>query len=218
MRYTPVKEYFIGDDCLCWSLGDSLDPLISRKVLYLYRRLLSEGRRDIAGIRDVVPAYKGVSVYFDPAGENPRNLVDRLRQLVIDSLARYDEGQTPIGKSLTIPVVYDGEDLEKVALSHGLTIPQVIRKHTKPRYLVAMIGFRPHFPYLLGLDPHLATPRLDRPRISVRAGSIGIGGAQTGIYPEDSPGGWNIIGHTRAELTRDIDPGDTIIFEEVRGA
>jgi KipI family sensor histidine kinase inhibitor len=78
-----------------------------------------------------------------------------------------------------------------------------------------MIGFRPHFPYLLGLDRSLTTPRLDSPRLKVPAGAVGIGGEQTGIYPETSPGGWNILGMTQPELLYPIEPGDTVVFKRV---
>ena len=89
----------------------------------------------------------------------------------------------------------------------------MIKRHTAVEYMVAMIGFRPHFPYLLGLDPSLVTPRLDTPRLKVPAGAVAIGAEQTGVYPEASPGGWNILGMTDPELLKAINPGDTIVFQ-----
>jgi KipI family sensor histidine kinase inhibitor len=124
-----------------------------------------------------------------------------------------------------IPVRYGGADaldLDAVAARAGLTCEEVIARHTAAEYRVAMLGFAPGFPYLLGLDPALAMPRLDTPRQHVAAGSVGIGGAQTGIYPRPGPGGWRIIGRTDAVLfdaTRAspslLAPGDRVRFVAV---
>ena len=95
---------------------------------------------------------------------------------------------------------------------NGLQTDDVIRLHAGVLYPVAMIGFKPYFPYLIGLDPRLETPRLESPRTRVPAGSVAIGGAQTGIYPEESPGGWNLIGHMSPARLQVVLPGDTIIF------
>lgn len=209
------EQYFVGDDCVCWSLGSVIDSIINRKVLYLYRRLKAEGMYRTLGIRDVVPAYKGLAVYFDPASPDPQALVDRIHRFLIETVTEYLGQETATGKTVTIRVRYDGEDLGRVASLHHLTVEQAIARHTAPYYRVAMVGFRPHFPYLIGLDPDLATPRLAKPRVLVPAGSVAIGGAQTGIYPENSPGGWNIIGTTDPSLLRSLEPGDTIIFEEI---
>jgi KipI family sensor histidine kinase inhibitor len=110
-------------------------------------------------------------------------------------------------------VRYDGPDLGRVALTHGITEREVAERHAAAEYQVAMIGFRPHFPYLLGLDPALVTPRLATPRLKVPAGSVAIGGQQTGIYPVESPGGWNIIGRTDPVLLTPILPGDIVVFK-----
>jgi inhibitor of KinA len=112
-------------------------------------------------------------------------------------------------------VVYDGEDLSRVASCAGLSVGKIIELHGRPRYTVAMIGFLPHFPYLIGMDERLATPRLSDPRKRVPAGSVAIGGAQTGIYPSESPGGWNLIGRMDPRLLSPLRPGDTIVFEAV---
>jgi inhibitor of KinA len=111
--------------------------------------------------------------------------------------------------------VYNGEDLPVVAEKNDLTITQVIDLHQKTHYKVAMVGFLPHFPYLIGLDPKLETSRLDSPRRKIPAGAVAIGGAQTGVYPRESPGGWNIIGLTIPALLEPINPGDIVIFEKV---
>ncbi len=115
-----------------------------------------------------------------------------------------------------LPVVYDGQDLSRVADHAGMSPTEVISLHLNGTYTVAMIGFRPHFPYLIGMDERLATPRLATPRTRVPAGSVGIAGSQTGVYPEASPGGWNIIGRTDPALLRPIRPGDLVEFQEER--
>jgi UPF0271 protein len=129
---------------------------------------------------------------------------------------------------LVIPVVYGGEagpDLPAVAVHAGMTEAEVVRRHSAPVYSVVMIGFLPGFPYLSGLDPALAVPRLERPRTLVAAGSVGIGGGQTGVYPLSSPGGWNIVGRTALALfdpSRQpaslLAPGDEVRFQAVSGA
>ncbi len=129
-----------------------------------------------------------------------------------------------VGTRYHIPVKYGGPDLERVAVHCRMSTRLVITLHSAPDYLVRAVGFMPGFPYLQGLDPRLATPRLALPRTRIAAGSVGIGGNQTGIYPIDSPGGWNLIGHTEVSLFDPIEakgseasgltlrPGDTIRF------
>lgn len=126
------------------------------------------------------------------------------------------------GRRVEIPVVYGGEfgeDLAEVAAFHQTTPAEIVRRHTEPVYTVFMMGFQPGFPYLGGLPENLHTPRRAVPRIKVPAGSVGIGGSQTGIYPFASPGGWQLIGHTDTSLFQMAsDPptllaaGDTVQF------
>jgi KipI family sensor histidine kinase inhibitor len=104
------------------------------------------------------------------------------------------------GDPVEIPVRYDGEDLDEVAHLTGLDAGEVVRRHTAPEYTVAFLGFSPGFPYLVGLDPALEVPRRDTPRTSIPAGSVGLAGTQTGIYPSASPGGWRLIGRTEVTL------------------
>ena len=102
-----------------------------------------------------------------------------------------------------------------MARHNSLSIDAVIGLHSAGRYTVAMIGFQPHFPYLMGLDKRLTTPRLDTPRTKIPAGAVAIGGAQTGIYPRPSPGGWNLIGMTEIQPLKGLKPGDTVLFDPV---
>jgi KipI family sensor histidine kinase inhibitor len=217
-NHLEVKRYSIGDACVCWSFGEQLDRDISVRVLGLYKILQELMNSSAKGILDIVPTYNSLAVYFNPAETTRQKLVDRLDEMIKREL---DSNSRPLkGRELTtavheIPVVYNGMDLKRVAELKGLEIEQVIALHKKNHYTVAMIGFLPHYPYLIGLDPRLTTPRLESPRNRVAAGSIAIGGIQAGIYPCESPGGWNILGITNPELLKPVNPGDTIIFRQV---
>ncbi|MFL6265384.1 MAG: 5-oxoprolinase subunit PxpB [Actinomycetes bacterium] len=128
------------------------------------------------------------------------------RAEVLDELAEdlpeleLPDAEEVAGEPVEIPVRYDGEDLPEVARLTGLDAEEVVRRHTAPEYTVAFLGFSPGFPYLVGLDPALEVPRRDTPRTSIPAGSVGLAGGQTGIYPTASPGGWQLIGRTEVTL------------------
>ncbi|MDO8805002.1 MAG: allophanate hydrolase subunit 1 [Elusimicrobiota bacterium] len=206
----PCKTYFLGDACLCWELGDAIDRLTSLQVLYVYRLLKKNGELARLGVHDLVPSYTALAVHADPLCD--WKAVRRLVDGCLAAIPADEAGLKERSVRHVLPVSYHGEDLQRVADHAGIAPDEVIRRHTAPEYLVAMIGFRPHFPYLLGLDSSLVTPRLDSPRLAVPAGAVGIGGEQTGIYPETSPGGWNILGMTSPELLYTIEPGDTVVF------
>ena len=210
------ERYFIGDDCVCWSFGDRIDIEVNKKVLYLYRKLSNSFQFIDLSLYDVVPSYKALAVFFEPGATNVPEMIDKIESFIGDCISSYRTDSEDDIKKVVIPVVYDGEDLSRVAELHNITVKEVIKKHTAPVYQVAMVGFRPYFPYLIGLDEELATPRLDNPRTSIPAGAVGIGGAQTGIYPEESPGGWNLIGRTNPELLKQIKPGDIMLMREVK--
>lgn len=169
---------------------------------------------DPPGVVELVPGYRTVLIVADPAQAG-----------VLDDLAaRLPELELPpaeavAGETVEIPVSYDGEDLPEVASLTGLEPEEVVRRHTAAEYTVAFLGFSPGFPYLVGLDPALEVPRRDTPRTSIPAGSVGLAGNQTGIYPTASPGGWQLIGHTEVTLfdpTRDppalLAPGTRLRF------
>ncbi|HEV3013450.1 MAG TPA: 5-oxoprolinase subunit PxpB [Actinomycetota bacterium] len=150
---------------------------------------------DPPGVVELVPGYRTVLIVADPE-----------RAGVLDELAARLPGlELPpagavAGETVEIPVSYDGEDLPEVASLTGLDAEEVVRRHTAPEYTVAFLGFSPGFPYLVGLDPALEVPRRDTPRTSIPAGSVGLAGNQTGIYPTASPGGWQLIGRTEVTL------------------
>ncbi|MDC7220283.1 MAG: 5-oxoprolinase subunit PxpB [Spirochaetales bacterium] len=205
-----MRKYPLGDSCLCWSLDDKIDPAVSARILSVYRELKDTAPGTL-GIRDFVPSYNALAVHFDPLKCDRK----KLEELVDEAFAK-ESGGNNTGKEVIIPVKYDGEDLDRVAELHDLTVREVIDLHSKGNFTVAMVGFLPNFPYLIGLDERLVTPRLDSPRTKVPAGSVAIGGAQTGIYPVESPGGWNLIGSTDPALLQAIEPGDRVIFEEMK--
>lgn len=177
---------------------------------------------NIPGVVDVIPSPDRVTVVYDPlAGESVEGLIAMLRERLANPAT---EPPRPAG-SLDIPVRYggeDGPDLDAVCRHHGIDRAAVIRLHSDTDYLVTAIGFVPGFPYLAGLSEQLATPRLATPRTCIPAGSVGIGGSQTGVYPFATPGGWQLIGRTSLRL---FDPaatqpallamGDRVRFREV---
>ena len=153
-------------------------------------------------VRDVVPGMNNLTILFDPLASDGRQLAEKL-QAAWDA----DSISQKTGRKIEIPVVYGGDsgpDLEQVARHTGLAPAEIVKRHTAAEYIVYFIGFQPGFPYLGGLDPKLATPRRSEPRLLVPAGSVGIGGSQTGIYPAASPGGWQLIGRSELQL---FDPG-----------
>lgn len=203
MTFTPL-----GDTAVVVGLGTGIDEAVLPRVRAL-TALLGQGRP--AGIVDVVPAYATVTVFYEPgrlangAGrpyeQICRFITDRARHL--DSEAKKKPATS--ARVVEVPVSYGGEhgpDLQEVAQHCGLELTEVITVHAKADYLVHAIGFAPGFPYLGGLPEKLHTPRRTTPRVTVPAGSVGIGGAQTGIYPLATPGGWQIVGRTPLTLFR----------------
>ena len=168
-----------------------------------------------AGVVDVVPGWRTVLVAVDPEGAGDIDgLADALQALPLPAAV------TVNGATHVIPMRYDGPDLAYIAERAGLSVDDVVRRHAAATYSVAFLGFQPGFPYLSGLDKALATPRKETPRTNVRAGSVGIAGDVTGIYPRSSPGGWQLIGSTDVTLF-DVDadppallaPGDQLRFD-----
>jgi KipI family sensor histidine kinase inhibitor len=150
---------------------------------------------ELPWVVEVVPGYRAVLVVADPARAGA------LDELAAELAAlELPPAEAVAGEPVEVPVSYDGEDLPEVARLTGLDVEEVVRRHTAPEYTVAFLGFSPGFPYLVGLDPALEVPRRDTPRTSIPAGSVGLAGGQTGIYPTASPGGWQLIGHTEVSL------------------
>ena len=177
--------------------------------------------RPPAGLVEFVPGFTTMLLEFDPSiVPDPASIAPELAAK-LEGLPVLELPPTPVRE---IPIVYDGPDLERVARLHNLTSHEVRDLHSAPIYKVYLLGFSPGFPYLGDLDPRLHTPRLPSPRPKVRAGSVAIGGEHTGVYSVDSPGGWNVIGHTSEKIfdparkgSEELDmfllkPGDRVKF------
>jgi len=189
-----------GDGGLLVELGDRIDWTLNTRTRRL--ALLLE-REALPGVVEIVPAYCSFLILFEPATLNTERLKAQIEELFQEIEDSDDEEPGASGRSVEIPVCYGGDygpDLASVAQNNGLSPEEVVRIHSSGIYPVYMLGFAPGFPYLGGLDESIATPRLDTPRSHVPAGSVGIAGAQTGIYPLASPGGWRLIGRTPLTL------------------
>ncbi|MDP9178186.1 MAG: 5-oxoprolinase subunit PxpB [Gemmatimonadota bacterium] len=211
----------LGDSAITVALGEGISRKLSREVAELAQALAAS---NIEGILDIVPAYAGLTVYFDPRRATYHELTTSLRGAVADSRAGIssvaaDDAQ---GKTIRIPTRYDGEDLADVAARTGLSRDRIVELHSSPEYRVYVIGFVPGFAYLGELDEALVLPRRATPRKRVPAGSVAIAEAQTGIYPFSTPGGWHLLGTTRVTMFDVAAPepallrvGDTVIFEPI---
>ena len=186
----------MGDRSLIVELGDEISPAVNQKVQELFSAI---DRQRSKGIVDLVPSYRSLLVIYDPLCIS----LDEIKAGIKDIWNNPDQSRLPQPQTVKIPVVYGGEhgpDLQLVAQYHNLTPREVIDFHTSPSYRVYMIGFTPGYPYLGEVLDAIATPRRETPRTLVPKGSVGITQRQTGIYPVDSPGGWQIIGWTPVKL------------------
>lgn len=188
-------EFMITSETTLTLYPSSKISIEQQKICWAFERLAKK----LDNVLNVVVGMNTICVYTQDIG------YDELCKLQSYLNALYKDTK-PIeleGKLVEIPVDYGGElgfDLSNLAKSKKLSIKEVVTLHTKPEYIVYFIGFLPGFAYLGGLDEILHTPRLSIPRTNIPAGSVGIGGAQTGIYPSKAPGGWNIIGNTQVKL------------------
>lgn len=214
----------LGDDALLVRFGDTIDASVNARVHALAARVREASP---SWLRDLVPAYASLAVFFDAertATGDPHAFVGEF----VAQLQDADTAATDHATLHEIPVCYGGthgEDLIAAARELGLDAATLIARHSAPLYTVAMIGFAPGFPYLLGLDSALALPRLATPRTHVPAGSMAIGGAQAGIYPRQSPGGWRLLGRTPRVLFDTararpalLQPGDHVRFVPIDAA
>lgn len=189
-----INHYPLGDNALVLAFSDDVLSKETNKKIQQLCALLD--KQSLKGIIELVPAFTTLTIYYDPLTLSYQKLVDHIYLL---SKKPFPLQQSQISTK-EIPVLYNGEDLEYVASYHNLSVEEVINIHSQREYIVYMLGFTPGFPYLGGMDKRIATPRKDTPRLKVLAGSVGIGGNQTGVYTQDSPAGWQIIGHTPISL------------------
>lgn len=192
-----VRFLLTGDTSLSAEFGNEISESINAQIRAF---TIALEKSSIPGIVELVPTYRSCMIHYDPGVIAHAALVKRLKSL-LDGL---DAIEIPPSDVLEVPVLYGGEemgpDLAFVAEHAGLSEREVVELHTSTEYLIYMLGFTPGFTYLGGMSDRLETPRLKQPRVKIPAGSVGIAGKQTGVYPIDSPGGWQLIGRTPVKM------------------
>ena len=200
----PYSIFPLGDSALTIEFGNSISRQLNARVLDLYHRIHSS---DLP-FSDLAPAYGSLTVFYDLALVHSKKPEDKtafeVMAMLIEALAG-ESGSPPelTTRSIEVPVCYEeefGPDAHRLATEKGITVEELIRLHSGTSYRVYMLGFLPGFAYMGDVDERIATPRHAQPRSHVHAGSVGIAGRQTGIYPLHSPGGWQIIGRTPIQL------------------
>ncbi|NWG12871.1 MAG: 5-oxoprolinase subunit PxpB [Acidobacteria bacterium] len=204
---TDIQVHFASDRSLLVMLGNEISREQQRKVAQLCAVI----ERDRYGaVQNVHPAYGSVLITFDPRRTSAASMAAAARKW----LERMSSIELPPARRVEIPVCYGssfGPDLPDVAAHTGLSCDDVVRIHSSAEYFVYFLGFSPGFPYLGDLPRELAVPRLGTPRTRVPAGSVAIGGTQTGVYPLASPGGWRIIGRTPLKLFEPLGESPTLL-------
>jgi len=188
--------YPSGDSAFLLKFGNEISEDINFRIR-AYMFLLN--KKKIKGVIEAIPSYTDILIQYNPLIIKHSKLSSKLNKLYTKS----DQYPIPEPRTVEIPVVYGGnygQDINEVSLHTGLSIDEIIKMHSSQKYLVYMLGFTPGFCYLGGMNPKLATPRKKIPSQKIDAGSVGIAASQTGIYPIDSPGGWQIIGRTPLKL------------------
>jgi inhibitor of KinA len=208
----------LGDSAVRVVFGKEISAKVHGKVR-AFCMILEEMKP--SGIIEWMPSYTAVTVFYDSLHFSYEETAEWVKVLVKD----LDSMETIPARTWNIPVCYEGKfapDIESIGERIGLHPNEIIERHTKPLYTIFMLGFIPGFPYLGGMDRTIAAPRLEKPRSSVPAGSVGIAGEQTGIYSLTSPGGWQIIGRTPLKLydrkkTQPVflEAGDKLRFQAV---
>ncbi|MGG1676804.1 5-oxoprolinase subunit PxpB [Neobacillus sp. NRS-1170] len=194
----------LGDLAVRVSFGNEINEEIHKEIQGFISKLKAA---NVKGIVEWVPSYTAVAIYYQPEFISYFTLVEKVKKIY-----HHNKDVEPLEPIVyKIPVFYNGPDLSFIAGYNHLSVDDVISLHSNKEYLIYMMGFVPGFPYLGGLSPKLTVPRLEHPRPNVLAGSVGIGGNQTGIYPSDVPSGWRILGITPVKLF-DIENSAPILF------
>lgn len=194
--YNRIKYLPSGDKALVMEFGNEISKEVNSKIRNMMR-LIAEA--EIQGIEELLPTYRSIMIMYDPMKIKYKNLVEELDNL---SSKKVEDGEEKI-RVVEISTLYGkefGPDIEYVAEYNKISVDEVIKIHTGTDYLVYMLGFTPGFTYLGGMSEKIATPRLSSPRAKIPAGSVGIAGSQTGMYPSETPGGWQLIGRTPLKL------------------
>lgn len=223
LHASSYRIYPCGDHALTISFGDTICAEANQQVITLYKQLVAEKEQ---GILDIIPAYTTVTIVFDLAfllKKYPgQPIMEKVEQLLHHAVQKLQYSITDVSREVNVPVCYDpslAPDLIELTETHAISLDELIRLHTERAYRVYMIGFLPGFAYMGSVNERIITPRKNTPRKLVPAGSVGIAGEQTGIYPFDSPGGWQLIGQTPLKIfdatKKDpcyFQPGDEVHF------
>tara|TARA_B100000003_G_scaffold33407_1_gene27467 strand:- start:884 stop:1552 length:669 start_codon:yes stop_codon:yes gene_type:complete len=214
-----MKEFFQinfhGDSTLVIEFGKDIDVYTNKLVQFVFSKTEKRLYKNLF-IKDVYPTYKSLVINYDNLAIDYQALKKKIEPLIFEIIENYDKNVSN-DKVLEIPVKYGGEfgpDLKIMSKKLNISEESIINIHSSAIYRIYMIGFMPGFPYLGGLDERISFPRLSTPRIKVPAGSVGIAGKQTGIYPFESPGGWNIIGRTELSLF-DVDANPPSLLSNI---
>ena len=209
------KIFPLGDSAITIDYGNVINESINRKVIALFEYFT---KNPMQGMVEAVPAYSSITIYYDPVSLN-KSLDGKHRAFkwitaqIEEALKKDIQIPDTYGKMIKIPVCYDPEygiDIKELAFQKNLSPGEVVEFHTSKTYRVFMLGFLPGFAYMGEVDENIAVPRRSQPRQMVEAGSVGIAGKQTGIYPLQSPGGWQIIGKTPIRLFNKNDDPPTL--------
>lgn len=225
-NFVFVKIYSLGETAICIEWGNQIDESIHGKVMEAYQNLISY---PFEGFIEAIPAYTSLAVFYDlmeiKKSSGKKTVYDYVRNSLSQRFENLKPAEKRITREIIVPVCYDmefGIDLSEISDLKKINVEEIIRLHTEKKYHVFMIGFLPGFPYLGKVDEKISVPRKTTPRIHIEEGSVGIAGNQTGIYPFDSPGGWQIIGRTPLQLfDANKNPptlfrvGDEVQFEQI---
>lgn len=214
-----IAVYCVGDRGITLSTSGEMSVENQQKIWWISQEIAREKNPMVI---DIVPGMNNLTLFLNPYLSIDKSiLIQQLQQLWLEA-GRLDLTTAFRGKLIEVPVTYGGEkgpDLLEVAQIHQITPEEVVALHTAATYTVYFVGFMPGFVYLGGLDPKIHTDRRAVPRVAIPAGSVGIGGSQTGVYPGESPGGWQILGNTELaffDLSREqptlFMPGDQLRF------
>ena len=214
-----MKEFFQinfhGDSTIVIEFGKDIDVYTNKLVQFVFSKTEKRLYKNLF-IKDIYPTYNSLVINYDNLTIDYQALKKKIESLLFEIIDNYDKNVSN-DKVLEIPVKYGGEfgpDLKIMSKTLNISEGSIINIHSSAIYRIYMIGFMPGFPYLGGLDERISFPRLSTPRIKVPAGSVGIAGKQTGIYPFESPGGWNIIGRTELSLF-DVDANPPSLLSNV---
>jgi inhibitor of KinA len=222
----PFQIYSSGDHALTIVLGNLIAQETSEYILVFSQYL---HQLQIEGVRDIIPAFQTITVVYDLASLKKKypfeSAYEKIKHIIVHAAEAFSMQGIQGGRRMEIPVCYDislAPDLAELAMTKQMDREEVIRLHTSVIYRVYMIGFLPGFAYMGTVDEKINTPRKETPRVRVPKGSVGIAGAQTGIYPVDSPGGWQLIGKTPLQMFDAsqkepcfLRPGDEVVFSAI---